>query len=336
MKEIITTNKLSIGFQKNNRSPLVLHADLNIHIPKGEFCCLLGPNGAGKSTLLRTLFGFQAPISGEILLNSRSIDKYTEKELSLLLSIVITEKPDIGNFTVSEIVSLGRYPYTGFFGRLTQNDKIKVDEAISIVGIEDLKNRYIAELSDGERQKAMIAKAFAQDTPIIVLDEPTAFLDIPGRIEIMQILRKLSFISGKTILIATHNLELALQFSDKLLILAREKDLATGAPEDLVMQNIISDFFVKEGMEFEKISGSFKIKQSFDQTIQLSGKSHAREWVSRALGKIGYNTGIKGDTGLSIELSESSPGIKLLHKNKEIISTDLIEELIQTVKKIQS
>ena len=335
MKNIITTKTLSIGFEENRKNPTVLHSGLELQLPAGELCCLLGPNGAGKSTLLRTLVGFQKSIGGEVFLENKSINNYTEKELSLKLSVVLTEKTDTSNLTVFEVVSLGRYPYTGFFGNKTEKDIIKIKEALKIVGLEDFSNRYVSELSDGEKQKVMIAKAFAQETPVIFLDEPTAFLDIPGRIEIMQVLRKLSTESKKTILIATHNLELALQFADRIWLLARDKELITGSPEDLVLQDKISSFFEKEGIIFEKLSGSFIIKQKFEKTIEISGCEPAKGWVSRALGKIEYSTGKKGNTGLKVEISEEPINIRLHQNNKEILSTSLVEKLVSTIKELK-
>jgi iron complex transport system ATP-binding protein len=335
MKNIITTKNLTIGFEKNRKKPVILHSDLYIDLPEGEFCCLLGPNGAGKSTLLRTLVGFQNPIVGEIFLNNKNINNFSEKELSILVSIVITEKPDTENLSVKELVSLGRYPYTGFFGKLTLADNKIVEQAMEIVGIGNFKHRLVSQLSDGEKQKAMIAKAFAQDTPVIVLDEPTAFLDIPGRIEIMQLLRKLSANSNKTILVATHNLELALQFSDKIILLARDKEIVSGAPEDLVLQDKISSFFENKGISFEKLSGTFIVKSVFENTIQVSGDQPTKEWLSRALGKIGFNTDNKANTDLRIEIIDQSPSLVLFHDNKKILKTHLIEEIVRTIKNMK-
>ena len=190
----------------------------------------------------------------------------------------------------------------------------------------------VSELSDGEMQKVMIAKAFAQETPVIFLDEPTAFLDIPGRIGIMQVLRKLSTESKKTILVATHNLELALQFADKIWLLARNKQFITGSPEDLVLQDKISSFFEKEGISFEKLSGSFKIDRAFNKTIKLIGGGPEAEWISRALGKIGYKTGKTENTGLVIEVKSKPVSFKLYNNNKEILITDLVEDIIKEVR----
>jgi len=332
MKQLITTTNLSIGFGKINKKPLVLHSGLELQLPAGELCCLLGPNGAGKSTLLRTLVGFQKPVEGNVFLENKSLNNYSEKELSLKVSVVLTETADTANLTVNEVVSLGRYPYTGFFGNKTDKDKKKINEAINIVGLEHFGSRFVLELSDGEKQKVMIAKAFAQETPMIFLDEPTAFLDIPGRIEIMQVLRKLSTESKKTILIATHNLELALQFADRIWLLAKNRKLIEGCPEDLVLQDIIGSFFEKEGISFEKLSGSFKIDRAFDKTIKIIGSGPEAEWISRALGKIGYNTGNTGNTGLEVEVNRDPFRFRLYLNNKEILNTNLVEDIIKEVR----
>lgn len=165
---------------------------INAGINSGELTCLLGANGIGKSTLLRTLSAFQPKLSGEIFIQGQEIEQYKDKELSMAISVVLTEKCEVRNMTVTELVGLGRTPYTGFWGTLDEDDKQIVERSISLVKIEKLADRMVHTLSDGERQKVMIAKALAQETPIIFLDEPTAFLDFPSKVEMMQLLHRLS------------------------------------------------------------------------------------------------------------------------------------------------
>ena len=193
--ESVVLHNLSIGYLTKGNEKVVA-SGLNATINNGELTCLLGRNGIGKSTLLRTLSAFQPALEGEIVISSTqppsSITSLTDKQLSRLIGIVLTEKPDVQNMTIEELVGMGRSPYTGFWGTLDDEDKKIVGEAIQLVGIENLQGRMVHTLSDGERQKVMIAKALAQQTPIIYLDEPTAFLDFPSKVETMQLLRRLS------------------------------------------------------------------------------------------------------------------------------------------------
>ena len=225
-------------------------------IMSGRLTGLLGANGVGKSTLLRTLSGFQTTLSGEIRIARQGkeadgtvqfdeIRRLTKKELARRISVVLTGKPDVQNITAAELVGLGRSPYTGFWGNLTAEDRRIVNEAMQLVGISMLADRMIQTLSDGERQKVMIAKALAQQTPIILLDEPTAFLDFPSKVDVMQLLRKLARERDKTILLSTHDLELALQTADTLWVLDRERGLAVGTPAELVSQGVISRYIAR-------------------------------------------------------------------------------------------
>ena len=189
--ETIILKNLCIGYRTKNNIRTVAEG-INAAIRQGELTCLLGANGIGKSTLLRTLSAFQPKLGGEILIKSQEIDAFTDKELSRVIGVVLTEKPDIRNMTVRELVALGRSPYTGFWGTLHDEDWQVVDEAIDAVRISGLRERMVHTLSDGEQQKVMIAKALAQQTPVIFLDEPTAFLDFPSKVEMMQLLRRLA------------------------------------------------------------------------------------------------------------------------------------------------
>ena len=187
----------------------------------GSLACLIGENGIGKSTLLKTLTGFLPKLKGSLLLGNRDIESFSQRELARQVSIVLTQKPDVQNLTIEEIIGLGRSPYTGFFGRLRAEDRKVVDDAIATMGIEKLKGRMIQTLSDGERQKVMIAKALAQETSIILLDEPTAFLDFPSKAETFQSLQRMAHERDKLILLSTHDLELAVRFADSLLEVKR-------------------------------------------------------------------------------------------------------------------
>lgn len=209
----ITLSHLSVGYKVGH----AVVSDINLTLQSGQLACLIGENGVGKSTLLKTLTGFLPKLEGSLLLDGKDISEFSQRALARQISIVLTQKPDVQNLTVEEIIGLGRSPYTGFFGKLHANDQQIVDESITVVGIEKLKNRMIQTLSDGERQKVMIAKALAQQTPVIFLDEPTAFLDFSSKVETFQLLQRMAHEMGKLVLLSTHDLELAVRFSDTLL-----------------------------------------------------------------------------------------------------------------------
>ena len=256
----IQIESLSTGYRSKNNVTVVAH-DINATINGGCLTCLLGPNGAGKSTLLRTLSAFLPPVKGDIFIMGRNLRDYSDKELSKTIGVVLTEKTDLRNMTVEDLIGLGRSPYTGFWGTLHEQDREIVAKAIEMVGIKPLKDRMIHTLSDGERQKVMIAKALAQETPVIFLDEPTAFLDFPSKVEIMLLLHNLSRTTGKTIFLSTHDLELALQISDTIWLMDRLKGVVIGTPEKLATDGSLNNFFTQRGIEFDihDVNGSLCI-----------------------------------------------------------------------------
>lgn len=208
----ITLEQLSVGYK--GFPPVV--SNINVEIKSGELTCLIGSNGIGKSTLLKTLTGFLPKLSGRLLLDGHDINMLSQRERAKYISIVLTYKSDVQNLSVTEMVGMGRMPYTGFWGKLNTSDQKIVAEAIEMVGIEHLKNRMIQTLSDGERQKVMIAKALAQQTPVILLDEPTSFLDFPSKVEMLQLLHRLAKETNKVVFLSTHDLELALRIANRL------------------------------------------------------------------------------------------------------------------------
>ena len=224
---VISLSQLSVGYTLSH--PVI--SDINLELRSGQLACLIGENGIGKSTLLKTLTGFLPKLKGSLLLGNRDIESFSQRELARQVSIVLTQKPDVQNLTIEEIIGLGRSPYTGFFGRLRAEDRKVVDDAIATMGIEKLRGRMIQTLSDGERQKVMIAKALAQETPIILLDEPTAFLDFPSKAETFQSLQRMAHERDKLILLSTHDLELAVRFADSLLEVKSGRLQAVSATE---------------------------------------------------------------------------------------------------------
>ena len=313
---------------------MVVHSDLNIRLMPGDFTCLLGPNGSGKSTLIKTFAGFQKALKGKILLDNQEIQHFRERDLAKLVSVVLTDKTYAGNMTVFELVSMGRHPYTGFFGNLTHDDLRKVYHAIDSVGMVSMKQRLVNELSDGERQKAMIAKALAQETPIIILDEPTAYLDLPSRIEIMQLLHSLSGRMQKAVLLSTHDLEQALRFADKIWLLGTDKQVRSGTPEDLILAGEFKQFFERKGIRFDNLSGTFKITNSQAKKVKVIGKGLEYNWVLNALRRNGYTQAPDADVSIEIR-KNGSMNYLIRRSNGQGIETSSVENLIHQIKALE-
>lgn len=266
----VECKELTIGYKAKRTGFREVAADINAELCGGRLTSLIGSNGIGKSTLLRTLSAFQPPLAGDVLIQGKSLRRYTNKELSRLIGVVLTERPALQNMSVRELVGLGRSPYTGFWGKLTAADEEIVTEAINDVGIENLQHRMIQTLSDGERQKVMIAKALAQQTPVIFLDEPTAFLDYPSKVEVMQLLHRLTRQSGKTIFLSTHDIELALQLSDILWLMSKTdtapsidaslSQLTIGTPQQLAQSDALTAFIERKGITFDRTQLSIRVE----------------------------------------------------------------------------
>ena len=232
----ISTNNLTIGYDHK-----VVQRDLSFSLYQGEMVCMLGRNGCGKSTLLRTLAGLQPTIHGTLTIAS-SPNSLVASSPNHSIALVMTERLSLENTTVHDVVAMGRYPYTSFLGGLSAEDEQVISQSLSDVGLDGEGMTFFNDHSDGEKQRALIAKAIAQQTPIILLDEPTAHLDLPNRIKILQLLRRLAHEQGKTILISTHELELAIQLSDRILLMS-EEGIALDTPSNLRMQNAFTHAF---------------------------------------------------------------------------------------------
>lgn len=311
-KPTVEIRDLTTGYASRHRRTVITDG-INASLRPGELTCLLGPNGAGKSTLLKTLSGFLAPISGDILIGGRPLAAYPSTELARVIGVVLTERITLDNMTARELVGMGRSPYTGFWGRLSDDDMAIVDHAIEIVGITSLSHRMINTLSDGERQKVMIAKALAQETPIIFLDEPTAFLDYPSKVEIMQLLRRIAREEGKTVFLSTHDLELALQIADKIWLLDKIHGVTTGIPEDLSLNGSLGLYFEREGVAFDIATGLFRIDNHPTRRIRLSGPTDDARYsmVRKALGRIGIDIADSADTA-TVSTIEITPDAYIL------------------------
>lgn len=327
-EETIDIRNLSTGY-KGKKHVKVIAREVNATICSGELTCLLGANGAGKSTLLKTLSAFLHPLGGEIWIQGKLLADYSDKELSTVIGVVLTEKCQLRNMTVNELIGMGRSPYTGFWGTLTRKDKQIVNDAIALVGIEGLKERMVHTLSDGERQKVMIAKALAQETPVIFLDEPTAFLDYPSKVEILHLLHRLSREMNKTIFLSTHDLELALQIADQIWLMDREKGVLTGTPEDLALNGSLENFFYhRKGITFEKSTGLYRIDNEFHQSVYLEGPSERYAMVQKALRRNGIHASADVDASVSIVADEEK---YILRKEEKEFKVQTIKDLLSVL-----
>ena len=303
---ILQTRGLCIGYAPRRRPHNAVASDLEVELLEGELVCLLGPNGAGKSTLMRTLAGLQKPLAGEVLLQGRQLHGLTEGERARHLGLVLTERVDTGNLSVHALVALGRHPHTGWYGRLTPADEKVVRWAIAAVGAGELAARCVGELSDGERQKVMIARALAQEPAVLLLDEPTAFLDLPRRAEILQLLRRLAGDGDRAVLLSTHDLDLALRCADRLWLLPPGGPLQTGAPEDLVLSGAFQEAFAD--MEFDPAKGSFQLEQEWEGEVGLAGDGLEAQWTARALERAGFRVRRRRGTHPRVEIIHDEEG----------------------------
>lgn len=287
-KAVITATDLCIGYRTGKQEKRV-HEHLSFRLYPGELTCLLGANGTGKSTLLRTMSASQPSLSGELLVQGKPLTTYSERERSRTIGVVLTDKTQAGGLTVYELVALGRQPHTGFFGKLNRADHAIIEEALESVSISHKARSYTAELSDGERQKVMIAKALVQECPLILLDEPTAFLDIVSRIEIMTLLHRLAVEQQKAILLSTHDIEQALVLADKLWLLSPEHGLQCGVTEDLIMNHRMDDLFSRNDIRFDYAHGIYYPKVDSRRNIIIeAGNEVLLHWTTNALNRHGY------------------------------------------------
>ena len=282
---------LSIGYRQNAKLTTVVAKNLDLDLFHGEVVCLVGPNGAGKSTLLRTLTGLQHPIEGVVYVDGKDLKTLDIKARARRIGVVLTERINVGILPAFDLVSLGRHPHTDWTGRLTDEDISVVEWALEAVGASELSNRNVNELSDGELQKIMIARALAQEPTIIVLDEPTAFLDLPRRVEVMGLLKRLARSTDRAVLLSTHDLDLAIRASDRMWLMDSAGTVQSGAPEDLILQGGLEQVFASEGVAFDDEHGSFHLVSDTRGYVGLEGVGPAATWTRRALRRAGFEIG---------------------------------------------
>lgn len=271
-----------------------------LHLPSGYFLCLIGANGAGKSTLIRTLCGMQPTLAGDILLDGQSLAGLSSLERARRLAVVLTDRVDTMLMTGFELACLGRYPHIGWDGRLRDADHEIVQAALHQAGAASLSGKLVSRMSDGERQRVMIARALAQQPSLLVLDEATAFLDLPRRIELMQLLQDLARQQRLTIVLSTHDLELALRYADALWLIDPQRQLHAGAPEDLALNGALSAAFTGDGLAFDLERGELRVGRGGAVPIRVVGSGSRRVWAERALQRLGYYIGEDARQTLSV------------------------------------
>ncbi len=288
----LNIENLTTGYGSPKKADVVLQQGIDATLEKGQLICVLGPNGAGKSTLLKTLAGFLNPLSGEVYFGKDTLKSLDLKKLSRLVSVVLTDRFSDLYLTAFDVVRMGRFPYASFFGKMKTEDLSLINRTMDKLGVGILKEKLFYNLSDGERQKVLIARALVQDTPFLFLDEPVAFIDSPGRIEIMELLSELAHHQGKAILMTTHDMETGLRYADMLWLMHRQRPLFAGVPEDMVLQGKVGEYFQRPGLRFDVEKGLFRSDQKAHatrETIFVRQDSEQAKWLTKALERKGFS-----------------------------------------------
>ena len=299
---ILSVKDLSIGY-RSGRKVKELLSSIRVEAGKGELVALIGPNGIGKSTLLRSIAGLLPKLSGEIELNRKASELYSPMELARIIGFVSAGNPVSQNLTVIELVSLGRFPYTNWIGQLKRSDRMVVEQSVESVGLTGLSFSRMGELSDGEKQRAMIARALAQDPQLLILDEPTAFLDLPNRYELIHILKKLAADNEKTVIFSTHDLQIALREADKVWLMT-SSGLSQGAPEDLILDGSFTKVFSGSPLRFEEAEASFVYPVKKVMLVRLKGTGRVVKITRKVLNRLNIAVS-SGDDGPLIHASQN-------------------------------
>jgi iron complex transport system ATP-binding protein len=324
--KILKLDSLLLGYGSGKDANILL-PPLTSSASKGELIALIGQNGIGKSTLLRTITGLQLPISGKIILKGKDITEFNRYDLAGIIGYISTEPVRVSNMRVFDLVSLGRYPHTGWTGKLEKEDLSMVGEAIEKVGLQKLKGRFINELSDGERQRAMVARVLAQDAEILVMDEPTAFLDIRSKYEVVHLLHDLSRTRGKTIIFSTHDLLTAISESDKVW-LALKDSFTEGAPEDLILNGSFDRLFDSSIVRFSPSDASFSFSRKMRGKVYIEADGIDRYWTEKAANRAGFE--ISSDhSGIRIKVSDDDEIKKwLVYTESSVIEFDSVYRMV--------
>ena len=325
--KLIHTQSLAIGYIEGGTNK-VLQENINLSLSTGEIISLMGQNGVGKTTFIKTLSGLHKGISGSVYYHDRLINEFSKSSLAKQISVVLTEKPFTAHLSVIELIALGRHPYSNWLGRLNTSDKQAIDLAMSQTNIDYLARKKLYQLSDGQFQKVMIARALAQETDLIILDEPTAHLDLSNKIEIMLLLKSIAG-SGKGVLIATHDLQVSLQLSDRLWLFNFNQPVLDGCPEDLILQGAIDQTLFPINNNIDLTTGTIKNLDEHKGNVLLQGDPTMVHWTAQALQRNGY--AVNKDSPTSIIINCLDYFWKLKSKDTST-SFDSIEDLLMHLK----
>jgi iron complex transport system ATP-binding protein len=308
---LITIEALSIGYRHGRRRRVTIASDLSVSLEAGTFTVLLGPNGAGKSTFIRTITGLQPPLAGTVRLDGESIHAMSPRTRARQLAVVLTHQVKPWGLTARGLVALGRHPHTKLSGVLSDHDEAVVDRALRATEADVLADRQLAELSDGERQRVMVARALAQEPRAMILDEVTAFLDLPHRVDIMLMLRRLAHSTGTALLLSTHDLHLALRTADRLWLLSPGGRFVVGSPEALVLNGAFDGMFRHDEVHFDRETGGFTLRQVHRGRATVRGEGPHAVWTRRALERIGYDVCGEASLRVDVEAFGGVPAWKL-------------------------
>ena len=327
---ILNTKKLRVGYGKKT-----VVADINIEAMRGQFICLLGPNGSGKSTILKTLVRMLSPLGGDVYLNGQDISKLSNLEMAKTTAVVLTENISPGLLTAYDVVMLGRHPYTGFTGKPTKEDREKVLNALKMVNAAGITQRYFGELSDGEKQKTMLARALAQEPQLIVLDEPTSHLDARHRIEVMLILRQLTQQKQVTVIASLHDIDLVMKVCDIAILIKDEHILACGAPEEVLEESTVAQLYDMNKAAFSKYLGGVELRGNGRGPVYVVAGGGSGAQLYRSLVKHGFNiiTGVLPENDLDYYIAKAVGAEVVSGKPYEEISPDKCAEAMMLMSK---
>ena len=317
---LLETKSLSVGYSIKSGNKVLLE-NLQLSLRAGELVCFMGPNGIGKSTFIRTIAGLHPPLKGETNLSGNTPIEHR-------LAVVLTDKIAPNQMRVYDLITFGRYPYLSWDIKLSQADREAIDKAVDLTGIRYLVDQKISELSDGQLQLVMIARALAQECPILLLDEPTAHLDLNNRVEIMNLLRTLAHDSNKAILIATHELDLVLQTADRIWLATRDKKILSGIPEDLVLDESLDRIFQLKGFDLKTGKIQHKIHQQLNIKLDPVSEGATFLWTKNALERNGYNVTENGSTFIQVK---SEPTLEWVLNGVKYKSIESLIEALKTL-----
>lgn len=321
---LLETVGLSVGYGHH-----AVLQPISATLPAGRLSCLLGANGSGKSTLLRTLSGLQSPLAGEIRLLQEPISRLPAQDRAKRLALVLTDRISGSSMQGAELVALGRHPYTGWSGRLSQRDKQAVAEALAETGSMPLARRQISELSDGERQRLLVARALAQEPRVLILDEATAFLDLPRRVELMHLLRHIARSRQIAVLLSTHDLELALRYADDLWLLRPEGFLQVGAPEDLVLSGEFAAAFQRDGLLFDLDRGTLHVEEDSIGEVSVEADGLVGRWLGHAVRRAGFDL----VEGAPLRITPTGRGFRMAREGRQAVDVGTVQALVDLLRR---